>query len=483
MSDRNMILGTAAMAAGNAVRLLLQLLAIPVVARFLGPSAYGVVALASPFFFFLLLFGDFGLGPALVREPSLSRVKESSAFWTILAIGSCLALVLTAIAYPVGALLAQPEITPILVGFAPIFILAAVGVVPSARLQRGGRFRTVALIETVAACGGICAAIVAALGGWGPWALVAQQWVFWAVKIAAILVATRFYPILAFDGQSVRRSLHFGSALVGSGVAHFLGTNLDNLLIGSILGTEKLGLYAIAYQIVNIPSMILGAAHYSLLPAMSAAHQKKMPLDKTYLEALRVMLLVAAPALAGLACIADLLLALFFGEGWSGSAVLICLLAPLGLVATVLVLNAAVLLSIGRSGIEFQNTLIRSAAAVAGICAGIFWGPEGVAFGVSAAAILTGLMYMRAVFPIAGISARGAVDAASVPLTASAAMTASVLLARWTLLNGLPVAAALLLSIALGVASYLAALFFLSPEKFSADLSTVRGLIAKRAEV
>ncbi|MGO9459673.1 MAG: oligosaccharide flippase family protein [Rhodomicrobium sp.] len=481
MSQRNMILGTAAMAAGNAVRFILQLLAIPIVAHLLGPKSYGLVALASPFFYFLLLFGDLGLGATLVRAQALSSRQESSVFWAIFTIASGLAALVVAGAHPLGRLLGQAEISPILMGFAPIFLVAAAGVVPSARLQRGGRFKTVALIDTLAASSGVCVAIMGALSGWGPWALVAQQWAFWAVKVSSVIIAARFYPILAFDRQAVESSLHFGSAIVGSSVASFLGANLDNILIGTILGPAKLGFYAVAYQFVNIPGMVLGAAHYSLMPAVSADHHKGISLEKTYIEALRLMLLIAVPALAGLAITADMLIALFFGEGWMEMASLIWLLAPLGIINTVFILNGAVMLGAGRSGVEFWTTIMRTAAAAAGIIIGIFWGSRGVACGISAAAAFSGFFYMRMVLRICGISAYRVLEAASVPLTAGAVMACSVILARGVLFDGLTASLALALSIAMGAAIYFLGLFFLSREKFVQDMTTVRNLIANKA--
>ena len=468
------------MAAGNAVRFLLQLLAIPIVARLLGPSSYGLVALASPFFYFLLLFGDLGLGATLVRAQALSRRQESSVFWAIFTIASGLAALLVAWAYPLGRLLGQPEISPLLVGFAPLFLIAAAGVVPSARLQRSGRFKTVALIDTVAASAGVCAAILGALSGWGPWALVAQQWALWAVKVLSVIGATRFYPILAFDRQAVRSSLHFGSAIVGSNVVHFLGANLDNFLIGTILGPAKLGLYAIAYQVVNIPGMILGAAHYSLMPAVSDAHHKGIVLEKTYIEALRLMLLVAGPALTGLAVTADLVIAVFFGNAWMETASLIWLLAPFGIIHTTFILNGAMMLGSGRSGVEFRTAILRAAATAAGIIIGIFWGPQGVAFGVSAAAAISGFFYVRVVLRICGISARSVLEAACVPLLASATMGAAVIFARGVLLYGLAPSVGLALSVLLGAVVYLLALFFLSRERFVQDIVTVRVLIANK---
>ena len=58
------------------MRVALQFLVFPIIAKLLGPEAYGTVALAAPFVFFLLLFGDLGLAPALVRAKEVTREFE-----------------------------------------------------------------------------------------------------------------------------------------------------------------------------------------------------------------------------------------------------------------------------------------------------------------------------------------------------------------------------------------------------------------------
>ncbi len=469
------------MSAGNALRLMTQVLVLPVIARILGPSSYGLVALASPFFFFLLLFGDLGLGATLVRAPSVSRAQESSVFWVTLTIASTLAAVLVLTAGLAGRLVGEPAISPLIIGFAPIFLIAAAALVPSARLQREGRFVTVALADTISTLAGVSAAIYGALSGWGPWSLIAQQLTLWAVKAAIVIGATRFYPAIAFDRAIIKTSLYFGSALVGSHLASFLGANLDNVLIGTFLGTARLGVYALAFQIVTIPCMILGSAHYSLMPAVAEAHRNGIAPERTYLEALRLMLLLAVPAIVGLALTADLLIPLLFGEAWSETASLIRWLAPAGIIFTVFILNGATILGVGRSGVELWTTLMRTGLTALGIIVGLSWDSTGVACGISLAIIISGFFYMRVVLRTCGISWAGVLKAASAPFTAGAALAAGVLVLRWTVFDHSAPVIDFMLSVVSGVLIYLFSLFILFREKFIKDIDVIRSLVANKA--
>ncbi|WP_170323286.1 oligosaccharide flippase family protein, partial [Bradyrhizobium sp. STM 3809] len=162
MSNSKIIVGTTVLALGNACRYLLQLVLVPVLARILGPSSYGSVALATPFFFFLMLFSDLGLGASLVRAPKLTRNLESSVFWIVMAIALVLASLLVVTAQPLAWLLQQPALAGILLGFAPLFLLSSATIVPSARLQRAGRFKAVALADLLSTVGAAAVAIVTA---------------------------------------------------------------------------------------------------------------------------------------------------------------------------------------------------------------------------------------------------------------------------------------------------------------------------------
>jgi PST family polysaccharide transporter len=225
------------MAAANVVRLGAQVAILPIIARLLGPESYGIVALATPFVFFLLLFGDAGLAATLVRAKTATRELESTIFWVAVSIGLSLALLLAAAAYPLGHVLGQPEVSPILIGFCPVFVLATLGVVPSARLQRTGRFGIFALSDIISSFAGMGIAVYCALSGWGAWSLVAQQLTVWICKVCVVTAAARFLPLFVFHFAQVRSALKFGSGLLGSQIAG----SLDNVLVGTFLGTAPLG--------------------------------------------------------------------------------------------------------------------------------------------------------------------------------------------------------------------------------------------------
>jgi O-antigen/teichoic acid export membrane protein len=479
MQNRKAIIGTAAMAGANALRLVLQFLVFPIVAKLLGPEAYGTVALAAPFIFFLVLFGDLGLAPALVRAENVTREFASTVFWSSIAMGAALALLVAMAAYPLGYLLGQPEISPILLGFCPLFLLMTAAVVPSAILQRSRKFKSAAAIDVVTGFAGIGAALFGAASGWGAWSLVAQQIVFWVCRLGLMLAVSGFRPLPVFQYPLIKPSIGFGAGVVGSSVIAFFTANLHNVFIGTFLGTAPLGFYAISFQIVSMPAQVLGAIHYSLFPAISAAHGSGKNTADVYLNAAQAVLLIGAPVMVGLALTADQLVALLLGDKWASVATLIRLLAPFGFLQALSVVNTSLLLGIGQSGLEFRMASLRAAFVAAGIVTGLHWGAEGVAACVSIGYTAATLLYMRAALRAGGIPARSLLRLAGAPVAACAALVLGVSAFRAATLDQLMLLPSLSISITIGVIIYCSVIGMAFPSLIGAVVLRIKGPAAK----
>lgn len=116
-------------------------------------------------------------------------------------------------------------------------------------------------------------------------------------------------------GPEVRREVHRFtrlSYLSALGTSDRLG--LDSLLVGYLLGTASLGIYAVALSVATLPSVILAAVATALLPRMTA----RDPVDAAAL--LRRWLLASAALdlalVAALQLVLDPAIRIFFGEAF-----------------------------------------------------------------------------------------------------------------------------------------------------------------------
>lgn len=105
--------------------------------------------------------------------------------------------------------------------------------------------------------------------------------------------------------------------IIGNGILHYLTENLDDLVIGKVLGTAGLGLYHAAYRlssaVTNDFGAILGQVLYPVYAKKQAINEKVTPLmKKSSLLALVFYLAVGAPLLVFTRPIISLAL----GDSW-----------------------------------------------------------------------------------------------------------------------------------------------------------------------
>ena len=99
-------------------------------------------------------------------------------------------------------------------------------------------------------------------------AVIIQQFVLVAMSHAC--VRNRFS--VRWDPGVLRHSLRFGAPLLLNGIAMFLALQGDLFLVGTFLGMEVLGWFAVAFSLTLLPANILANTAQSLmLPGLSAA--------------------------------------------------------------------------------------------------------------------------------------------------------------------------------------------------------------------
>src|SRR5580693_8496502 len=135
-SGRRLAFGAMASAAVNAIKLILQLLLFPVMARLLGPDEFGLYALALPTVALIALLADGGLGATLAREDESSELIWSSAFWALVFLGITLALGSAGFGVLLGYLSKQPRLYGIIGLLSPSLGFLTLSVLPAARLPR-----------------------------------------------------------------------------------------------------------------------------------------------------------------------------------------------------------------------------------------------------------------------------------------------------------------------------------------------------------
>jgi O-antigen/teichoic acid export membrane protein len=306
-------------AAGRVGQQALGFVSSVILARLLLPEDFGLLAIATVFSGFAAIVVDAGLGDALIQRKALDDAHVNAVFFLGIAIGLLASMVFWFAAPALAGLYAAPILKPVCRGLALGLILGALGTVPRALRRRRMELRVLAAVDVVATCvGGIVAVFLAASGA-GVWSLLASQLLGAAIAAVILWAGCQWRPRAAYHREAYREVMRFSGGLVGFNMVNYWARNLDNLLIGWMLGAAALGVYARAYFLMLLPIyQITSVIAIAMLPALASIQGDRPRVKAVYLRSLGAIGLVSAPAVIGLFVVADTLIPVLYGENWRG---------------------------------------------------------------------------------------------------------------------------------------------------------------------
>jgi len=101
--------------ASTIVTTLLQLLQLAILARFLDPSAFGLMALVMVVIGFSQAFLDMGISNAIIHKQEITQEQLSTLYWVNILAGIGLFAIISALAPLVSIFYAEPELTALII--------------------------------------------------------------------------------------------------------------------------------------------------------------------------------------------------------------------------------------------------------------------------------------------------------------------------------------------------------------------------------
>lgn len=367
-----------------------------VLAMLLGPSEFGVLAMALLVLGLAQLLLQDGMVATLVQRDHLTDDHLDAAFVALLLAGFGFAGLMAAFSPLWGMLNRTPELTTVCLALTPVVLLHAAMLVPEALLRRQLRFRAIA-VRTLASAltGGVCGIALAAAGA-GVWALVAQQLVTAVTNAAVLWLICEWRPSRRPRLGGIRDLWRFSAHSLNAGLAVYLGNRSDQLVTGLMFGPVAVGIYRLA---IRLPEMVVDVSARSLqqvaLPALSRLQHDRAAFGARLGDLQHVGAVVALPALGLLAGVADPLVG-FLGPQWDGTQDPLRLLCLYAAVAVYGVLLGPALQAAGRPGRLAAISWLRGLSGVAAFVA-VGAAMTGRAAGAQAAAIATALIGVQLV--------------------------------------------------------------------------------------
>ncbi|MPZ26529.1 MAG: oligosaccharide flippase family protein [Micromonosporaceae bacterium] len=373
-----------------------------VLARMLGPAAFGVVAIGVLVLNLAQVLLQQGMISAIVQRDQLTDDHLDAAFVAMLLAGLVAGAAMAA-SGPLWALLAgEPQLTTVCLALSPLVPVHALMVVPEAVLRRALQFRAIAVRTLAGALAGGAAGIALAVAGAGLWALVAQQLVTGLASVIVLWVVCPWRPSRRPRIRAIRDLWRFSAHSANAGIALTLSTRADQFVTGLLFGPVTMGVYRLA---VRLPEMLVEVTARSLqqvaLPALSRLQDDRAAFARRLVELQHLAAVAGLPLLGVLAGTAEPLVGLL-GPEWAGTELplqLLCIFAAANVYG---VLLGPALQAIGHPGRLAALAWLRGLIGVAMFIAiGIAMLDQGP--GTQAAAIALAAVIVQVVLNAVGI--------------------------------------------------------------------------------
>ncbi len=292
-----------------------------VLARLLGPTQFGTYAVAYLALTAILSFNELGVSLSIVRWPSDPAAIAPTVTFISLTSSVVLAAAVFLAAPSFAAAMGDAGATNLVRAMSVCVILDGAVAVPAALLQRYFRQDRRMIADQTGTWLGAVVSLALVLLGAGTASLVAGRIVG---AVAAGLLFVFFSPLpyrVHLKTTYLRPLLWFGIPLAGASMIVFAVGFVDQIMVGTILGSVALGYYVLAYNLATWPVTLLSQPVRSVAPAMFATMQDDLvAMSGRFHQLLRPLASLSLLSCVTISAAAEDIVRLVYGTPWVPAA-------------------------------------------------------------------------------------------------------------------------------------------------------------------
>lgn len=348
-------------------------------ARMLTPAEYGVVGIIMIFITIANVFVQSGFGTALVQKKQADEMDFSSVCYFEIVLAAGMYGILYLAAPVIASYYEIEELRAIVRVLAVVLFPGAVISVQTAYVSRKMEFRGLFLSTLAASVISGAVSIWMAYKGYGVWAMVGQQVMYYGALMMALFLTVSWKPARMYSMERVREMFGFGWKLLCASLLDTIFNNLYGLLIGKIYNEELLGSYNRGEQFPKLIATDLGMAIQAvLLPAFSSRQEDVVRVRQMVRQAIRLSSFVTLPMLLGMFAVADTMVEVLLGEKWLICVPFLRIMCISYCFWPIHITNLQAINAMGRSDIFLRLELVKKGLSLAALGVGMCFSVYGM---------------------------------------------------------------------------------------------------------
>jgi len=184
-----------------------------------------------------------------------------------------------------------------------------------------------------------------------------------AISLFLILCITGL-PDLAWSASAARRLWSFGSRLMGADLVNYVSGNSDKFLSPGSLERQPLGLYSLAFRVLQLTLAASTQVGRVVLPTFARLQDDRERLARAFLAVTESVSLVVCPAMTLTILLAPIGVPAVFGEAWADAVVPLQLVAAMTMPFVLISNMGPLTVAVGRPDWEFHWSVVTMVATL-----------------------------------------------------------------------------------------------------------------------
>lgn len=338
---------------------ILQLGRIVVLARLLAPSDFGLLGICTVVLGGIEIFTQTGIDTALIQKKD-NIDKYLNTAWTIALVRGLILFALIYFSAPLFAnFFKDQRLVALLRAIGLVFIFSGLGNIATVYFQKEMHFLKDGILTQLPNILSFIIAIGLAFYLRDVWALVISQIVGRAFSMVFSYYLHPYRPQLELKMEHLKEMIHFGKYIFATGIVVYLITQGDNAVVGKMLGPAALGFYALAYNLANMPTLVISHLTSKLLFPVYSNHQSdKNRIIKIFSSAIQGICYLSFPLCLGMLVLAEEVVTFIYGVRWLPMVPAFRILCFYCLLRSVISHPGTLFVGLGRPNLGFYVSLI-----------------------------------------------------------------------------------------------------------------------------
>ncbi len=360
---------------------LVALVVSVVLARLLGPQAYGIIPLITVFTSILSVIVQGGFASALIQKKNADLLDFSTVFYFQLTLSVVLYFGMFFAAPFIAAFYNNPLLTPMVRILSFTLIIGAVNNVQHAYISKTMQFKKfffASFTGTVVSgiVGVSLAFIITSRTGnpvYGAWALIAQKLTDHIIDTIFLWFTVQWRPSFMFSFKRLKSLFSYGWKILVSRFIDTVYKDINTLIIGKAYTSADLAFYnkGNAY-----PKLIMNnlnqAIQHVLFPALSSHQENPEKVKNMTRRAMKTSSYLVFPAMMGFAAVADSFLYILLGKAWLPAVPFMWIACFNFAMWPIHTTNLQAIQAMGKSGTFLVAEIIKKTSNLLFLAAGIF---------------------------------------------------------------------------------------------------------------